>query len=53
MADGIVVGRKGTLLTTDRGVKSLKSQGVDYRVVDLSRSLFYSAPKGLPRLQGS
>ena len=53
MAEGIVVGRKGTLLTTARGVKSLKSQGVDYKVIDLSRSLFYSAPEGLPSLQGS
>ena len=51
MSDGIIVGRGGTLLTTIHGVKSLKSQGVDHEVVNLARSLFYSAPEGLPRLQ--
>jgi hypothetical protein len=48
MSDGIVMGRGGTLLTTDRGFKTLNAQGVDHRVVDLSNSLFYTAPEGLP-----
>jgi hypothetical protein len=48
MSDGIVLGKGGTLLTTDRGSKTLNAQGVSHRVVDLSNSLFYKAPEGLP-----
>ena len=48
MSDGIVLGRGGTLLTTDRGCKALHAQGVKHRVVDLSNSLFYTAPEALP-----
>jgi cytosine/adenosine deaminase-related metal-dependent hydrolase len=47
MSNGIVLGRGGTLLTTARGSKTLKAQGVSHRVVDLSNSLFYAAPEGL------
>jgi hypothetical protein len=53
MANGFVVGKGGILLTTTRGVKSLKNQRVDHKVVDLARSLFYSAPQGLPCLRES
>lgn len=46
MSGGVVVGRGGTLVTTDAGVKSLKRQGVDHVVADLERSLFYTVPAG-------
>ncbi len=51
MADGVVVGGGGNLLTTGSGAKRLKAGNVPHEVVDLSRSLFYTAPAGLPRVK--
>jgi hypothetical protein len=42
MSNGVVFGRGGTLLTTDRGAISLNAKGVNHRAVDLSKSLFYT-----------
>ena len=42
MTNGVVFGSGGTLLTTDRGAKTLNAKGVTHRVVDLSKSLFYT-----------
>jgi imidazolonepropionase-like amidohydrolase len=42
MSNGVVSGRGGTLLTTDRGAISLNAKGVNHRAVDLSKSLFYT-----------
>jgi hypothetical protein len=50
MVGGILTGQKGTLLTTSLGAKGLEAQGVAHQVADLSRSLFYTAPEGVPRL---
>jgi hypothetical protein len=52
MAGGVVTGSGGILLTTARGTRSLESASVTHRVVDLSKSLFYTAPAGMPRLKG-
>jgi hypothetical protein len=48
MSDGVVLGRGGTLLTTARGSNNLAAQSVNHQVVDLSSSLFYTAPEGFP-----
>jgi hypothetical protein len=48
MSDGVVLGTGGTLLTTARGSKNLAVQGVNHQVVDLSSSLFYTAPEAFP-----
>ena len=50
MAGGVVTGSRGTLITTSRGTKALQAAGVLHQVVDLSQSLFYTAPEGLPRV---
>jgi imidazolonepropionase-like amidohydrolase len=42
MTNGVVFGSGGTLLTTDRGARTLNTKGVTHRVVDLSKSLFYT-----------
>jgi hypothetical protein len=48
MANGIVIGTGGTIVTTTHGQKSLADQGVATCLSDLSQSLFYTAPwKGL------
>jgi hypothetical protein len=47
---GLVTGLGGKLLTTQSGAKRLKADNVPHEVVDLSQSLFYTAPAGLPRL---
>ena len=41
MASGIIIDRPGKVLTTGRGVASMKSCGVPHEVVDLKKSLFY------------
>ncbi|MBW2306681.1 MAG: amidohydrolase family protein [Deltaproteobacteria bacterium] len=43
MVNGLVVGRGGTVVTTERGKKALARRGISATVVDLSRSLFYTA----------
>ena len=48
MADGLVLGKGGTLLTTARGTKALSDQGVIHQVVDLSGSLLYGNPDVFP-----
>jgi cytosine/adenosine deaminase-related metal-dependent hydrolase len=42
MVDGVVVGKGGHLLTTERGVKKAREAGVSAEAVDLSKSLFYT-----------
>jgi hypothetical protein len=44
MSQGIVIGSGGTLITTERGRKTLKNENVPFQVTDLSRSLLYTAP---------
>lgn len=51
MAGGVVTGSGGTLITTSRGTKALQAAGVPHQVVDLSQSLLYTAPEGLPRVE--
>jgi hypothetical protein len=50
MSGGVVTGSGGYLITTGVGAKTLSSQDVPHKVVDLSQSLFYTAPAGMPRL---
>jgi hypothetical protein len=50
MAGGVVTGSGGTLMTTERGIKCLKANKIPYQAIDLTQSLFYTAPAGLPRL---
>jgi len=44
--DGIVIGSGGTIVTTERGVKALKDQGIPAEVSNLADSLLYTAPSG-------
>ena len=44
MLDGIVIGSGGTIVTTERGVKALKEQGISAEVSNLADSLLYTAP---------
>jgi energy-coupling factor transporter ATP-binding protein EcfA2 len=46
MLDGIVIGSGGTIVTTERGVKALKDQGIPAEVSNLADSLLYTAPSG-------
>ena len=46
MIDGIVIGSGGTIVTTERGVKALKDQGISAEVSNLADSLLYTAPSG-------
>ena len=46
MIDGIVIGSGGTIVTTERGVKALKDQGISAEVSNLADSLLYTAPRG-------
>jgi hypothetical protein len=41
MADGLVVGRGGTFLTTEAGVAAVAASGLPHRLLDLSQSLLY------------
>jgi imidazolonepropionase-like amidohydrolase len=42
MVDGVVVGRGGTIITTENGVKHVKAVGLPYDVVDLHKSGLYA-----------
>jgi len=42
MVEGVVVGRGGCFLTTERGEASVKRSGVDHEVIDLSKTKIYS-----------
>ena len=42
MANGVVVGSGGTVITTERGIKALRKKGVPAEVADLKNSLFYT-----------
>jgi len=44
MVNGMVVGSGGTIITTERGLKALKDNGVPAEAADLKNSLFYNAP---------
>jgi hypothetical protein len=44
MADGLVIGSGGKIVTTEHGVKSLKAEGIKTEVANLAGSLFYNAP---------
>jgi len=44
MLDGIVIGSGGTIVTTERGVKALKGQGISAEVSNLADSLLYTVP---------
>lgn len=44
MIHGIVLGSGGTIITTERGKRTLKDKGVDVVAVDLTKSLLYRAP---------
>jgi len=44
MANGVVLGWGGTIVTTERGEKGLKEKCVAVEVADLENSLFYNAP---------
>ena len=44
MSNGMVVGDRGTIITTERGEKKLREKGIPYQVADLESSLFYNAP---------
>ena len=47
MAQGLVMGSGGTIITTSRGVKALGEKGVSAEAADLEGSLFYRAPESL------
>lgn len=42
MIDGVVVGKGGHLLTTEKGLKSVQQLGISAEAVDLGKSWFYS-----------
>jgi hypothetical protein len=44
MANGLVLGSGGTVITTPRGLASLEDQGIPALAADLPNSLFYTAP---------
>ncbi len=41
MIEGMVIGEKGTVLTTKRGKKQLQKTGITYKEIDLDQSLLY------------
>jgi hypothetical protein len=41
MIDGVVVGKDGTVVTTEAGARSVKEMGMKYDLVDLEKSRFY------------
>jgi len=41
MIDGIVVGRGGTVITTERGERRVKASGLPYQLIDLDKSRLY------------
>ena len=41
MIDGVVMGRGGTVVTTERGEKRVKVSGLPYQVIDLEESGLY------------
>lgn len=45
MKDGVVVGKGGQLLVTQRGVKAAKKAGLAYQICDLEKSTLYSGAK--------
>jgi len=45
MANGVVLGRGGTIVTTERGEKELRRKGVPVEIADFENSLFYNAPE--------
>jgi cysteine synthase len=47
MVNGMVMGSRGTIVTTGRGLKALAEKGVSAEAADLEDSLFYRAPEGL------
>lgn len=40
---GVVIGSGGTLITTERGQKTLEDEDISFQVADLSSSLLYTA----------
>ncbi|HHV78558.1 MAG TPA: amidohydrolase family protein [Firmicutes bacterium] len=40
-SNGVVTGRGGTILCTERGVTACKERGIPYQVVDLGQSMLY------------
>ncbi len=44
MTDGVVIGKGGTIITTEQGKQSLTARGIPAMVADLADSLFYNAP---------
>jgi len=44
MTDGLVIGKGGTIITTEQGKQSLTARGIPAMVADLADSLFYNAP---------
>lgn len=42
MTEGLVLGRGGTVLTTQAGVAAIEARGLPYQLIDLSRSLLYA-----------
>ena len=45
MANGVVLGRGGAIVTTERGEKELRRKGVPVEIADFENSLFYNAPE--------
>jgi predicted amidohydrolase len=45
MADGLVTGKGGTIITTEQGQQNLTARGIPAMVADLADSLFYNAPE--------
>jgi len=41
MLDGVVVENDTTVITTERGIKAVKKQGLNAKVVDLTKGWFY------------
>jgi len=44
MTDGVVIGKGGTIISTEQGMQRLTSRGIPAKVADLADSLFYNAP---------
>jgi len=44
MFDGVVIGKGGTIITTENGKKHLTAQGIPAVIADLAGSLFYNSP---------
>jgi hypothetical protein len=47
MVNGMIIGSRGTIITTSRGLKALQEKGIAAETADLEGSLFYRAPEGL------